>query len=137
MGAARPASHRASQSHSASQHQRKGSHVAIQFLPIIKIVAPYLAQVATAAIPAFTSRPEAVKSDPIVSKQIEELQAAATQNAQSIHVLAEKMQQAIQGIESAAQEAKTQIATYKIMLFISLGLSSVSLGTCIYLVARP
>ena len=101
--------------------------MALQFLPIIKAVAPYLAQIATAAIPAFTSKPEAVKSDPVLAKQIEELQGAATQNAQSIHVLAEKMQQAIQGIEAVAQEAKKQVAAYKIMLIVSLCLSAVSL----------
>jgi hypothetical protein len=99
--------------------------MAIQFLPIIKAVAPFVAQVATAAIPAFTSKPaESTKSDPVVAKQIEELQAATTKNAQSIHVLAENLQQAIQGIEAAATEAKKQIAAYK-QCFFSL---SVSLG---------
>ena len=110
--------------------------MALQFLPIIKAVAPYLAQIATAAIPAFTSKPEAIKTDPVLAKQIEELQGAATQNAQSIHVLAEKMQQAIQGMEGIAQEARKQVAAYKTMLFVSLGLSAVSLATCIYLLAR-
>jgi len=32
--------------------------MAIQFLPIIKAVAPYVAQVAAYAIPAFTAKPE-------------------------------------------------------------------------------
>lgn len=110
--------------------------MAIQFLPIIKAVIPYLAQVATAAIPAFTSKPEAVKSDPIVANQIEELQAAATQNAQSIQVLAEKTQQVMHDIEDAAQEAKKQVAAYKKILFAALGLSAVSLATCVYLLVR-
>ena len=43
--------------------------MAIQFLPIIKAVAPYVAQVAAYAIPAFTAKPEAVKADPVVVKQ--------------------------------------------------------------------
>lgn len=107
--------------------------MAIQFLPLIKAIAPYLAQIATAAIPAFTSRPEAVKSDPVVAKQIEELQAAATHNAQSIHILAEKMQQAIQGMEGAARDLERRVAAYKTMFFVSLALSAVSLATCIYL----
>lgn len=110
--------------------------MAFQFLPIIKVVAPYLAQVATAAIPAFTSKPEAVKSDPVVAKQIDELQAAATQNAQSIQVLAEKTQQVMHDIENAAQEAKKQVAAYKTILFASLGLSVVSMATCLYLWVR-
>ncbi len=110
--------------------------MAIQFLTIIKAVAPYLTQIATAAIPAFTAKPEAVKSDPVVAKQIEELQGAATQNAQSIHVLAEKMQQAIQGLEGAALEAQKQVAAYKVIVLVSLGISAASLATCLYLLAR-
>lgn len=86
--------------------------MAVAIFPIIKAVAPYLAQIATAAIPAFTSKPaDAAKSAPVMAQQIEELQAAATQNAESIHVLAEKLQQAIQGIEMAAEEARKQVAT--------------------------
>jgi TolA-binding protein len=107
--------------------------MAIQFLPILKAVAPYLAQVATAAIPAFTSKPEAAKSDQVVAEQIQELQEAATQNAESIHVLAEKLQQAIQSIEGAAQEAQRQISTYKRIIAGSLALSAVSLAICIYI----
>ena len=107
--------------------------MAIQFLPIIKAVAPYIAQVATAAIPAFTSKPEVVKTDQVVAKQIQELQAAATQNAQSIHMLAEKLQQAIQSLERAGQDAQRQISTYKVIIAASLGLSAVSLSICIYM----
>lgn len=111
--------------------------MAIQFLPIIKAIAPYVAQVATAAIPAFTSKPaEISKGDPVVAKQIEELQAAATENAQSIHVLAENIQQAMQGIEAAATEAKKQAAAYKTMLFVALGLSGLSTLLSIFLLVR-
>jgi hypothetical protein len=110
--------------------------MAVQFLPIIKAIAPYIAQIAATAIPAFTAKSEAVKSDPALATLIEELQSAATHNAQSIHVLAEKMQQTIQGIETAAQEAKKQVVTYKIMLYLSLGLSCASFVTCMYLLAK-
>lgn len=110
--------------------------MAVQFLPIIKAFAPYLAQVAAAAIPAFTSKPEAAKSDPVIAKQIEELQQAAIHNAQSVHVLAEKIQQAMQDIENAAIEAKKQVAAYKTILFASLGLSAVSLAVCVYLLMQ-
>lgn len=111
--------------------------MAIQFLPIIKMVAPYLAQIATAAIPAFTSKPvENSRIDPVVAKQIEELQEAVTKNAQSIHVLAENLQQTVQGIEIAAKDAKQQIAVYKAMLFVALGLSGLSTLLTIFLLVR-
>ena len=110
--------------------------MAVAILPIIKAVVPFIAQIATAAIPAFTSKPEAAKSDPVVAKQIEELQTAATQNAQSIHVLAEKLKQAIQDLEGTAQGARRQIATYKALIFCSLGLSVISLAISIYVITR-
>ena len=110
--------------------------MAIQFIPILKAIAPYVAQVATAAIPAFTRKPkpaEDAKSDPVVAKQIEELQEAATKNAESIHLLAENIQQAMLGLETAAADAKKQIAAYKTLLFISLGFSGLSTLLCIFL----
>src|SRR5690606_25982761 len=98
--------------------------MAIQFIPIIKAVAPYIAQVAAYAIPAFTAKPDTIKSDPVMTKQIKELQEAATQNAKAIHLLAENMQHAISGFETAAEEAKKRVATYRTILFISLGMSA-------------
>ena len=110
--------------------------MALQILPIIKAVAPYLTHIAAAAIPAFTSKPaETAKVDPIIAKQIEELQSAATRNSESIHVLAEKLQQSMLGLESAAEDARKQIAIYKTMLYLSLVLSFTSFMICIYLLA--
>jgi ribosomal protein L5 len=111
--------------------------MALPILTIIKAVAPYVTQIATAAIPAFTSKPaESAKADPVIAKQIEELQAAATQNAQSIHVLAEKLQQTIQGIEATALDAKRQVGTYKLMLGVALGFSGLSMLLSLYLLVR-
>lgn len=111
--------------------------MAAQFLPIIKAIAPYIAQLAAAAIPAFTSRkttsdPEVVKSDPVVAKQIEELQSAASQNAQSVKVLAEKLQQLIENIEDTAQSANNTIATYKVIIIASMSVSVIALILCGY-----
>ena len=110
--------------------------MAVQFLPIIKAALPYVAQIATVAIPAFTKKPEEVKVDPVVTQQIEELQTAATQNANSIHVLAEKMKLAIQGFEAATEAAKRQVQIYKMMLLCSLFFSIVSFVGFIYLLLR-
>ena len=107
--------------------------MAIQFIPILKAVAPYVAQVAAYAIPAFTAKPETIKTDPVIAQQIEELQQAATQNAKAVHLLAENMQQAINGFEAAAEHANKRIATYRTLLFISLAMSAVSLAVCGYL----
>lgn len=110
--------------------------MAVQILPIIKAVAPYLTQIAATAIPAFTSKAETTKTDPVLSKQIEELQAAVTQNAQSIHVITENLKNTIQGLEGAAQAAQKQLATYKILISCSLGLSVIALTTSLFMIVR-
>lgn len=112
--------------------------MAAYILPFIKAVAPYIAQVATIAIPAFTSKPaEAIKADPVVARQIAELQSAVTQNAQSVHILAEKLQQVIEGLERTAEEAKKKAVVYKAALYVSIGLSVISAGISISLLLRP
>lgn len=111
--------------------------MAAHLLPFIKAVAPYIAQVATIALPAFTSKTaEETRSEAIVAKQIAELQTAVTQNAQSVHILAEKLQQTIEGLEATAEDARAQAETYKTALFFSIGFSVVSLGLSIYLLVR-
>ncbi|THF66979.1 hypothetical protein E6C76_00875 [Pseudothauera nasutitermitis] len=111
--------------------------MAIELIPIIKAVLPYVAQVATAAIPVFSSKSDkTAKADPVVARQIEELQSAVTQNAESIHVLADNLRRAIQGIEGAAQEARRQAAAYRTMLFVALGLSVASLLIALFLLVR-
>lgn len=93
------------------------------WLPVLKAALPYVAQIVTAAIPAFTTKSDVSKTDPLVVQQIEELQAAATKNAESIHLLAEKLQQTIQGIESAAVGLEKQIAMFKVLLLVSTVIS--------------
>lgn len=108
--------------------------MAAHILPFIKAVAPYIAQVATVAIPAFTSKPsEETKSDPLTVQQIAELQKAVTRNAESVHTLAEKLQQVIEGLEATAEDAKRQAAAYKKMLIIALGLSAGSMGISVWM----
>jgi hypothetical protein len=107
--------------------------MAFQFLPILKILAP----IATAAIPAFTSKPkESLKTDPVVILQIEELQAAVSKNALSLHTLAENLQQTIQNLEVAATDATKQIGAYKTMLFIAIGLAGIATLLSLYLLIK-
>lgn len=92
-------------------------------LPILKALLPHVTQIAAIAIPAFTKKPETVKGDPVVAQQIEELQTAATRNAESIHLLAEKLQQTIHGIEQGAEKIERETAKVRSLLFISWGVS--------------
>lgn len=104
-------------------------------LPILKALLPHVAQIATIAIPAFTQKPEAAKVDPVVAKQIEELQSAATRNAESVHLLAEKLKQTIQGVEQGAEKIEREMAKLRSLLMISwaVSLGAVALAVLAYL----
>lgn len=88
-------------------------------VPILKALLPHVAQIATVAIPAFTKKPAAAKLDPVLAQQIEELQTAATKNAESINVLAEKLQQTIEGIEQGAEKIQRDMAKLRTLLVVS------------------
>jgi hypothetical protein len=98
--------------------------MALQLLPLIKVLGPYLTTIATTAIPAFTAKPAETKTDPVVAQQINELQQAVTKNAQALHTLAEQLQKVIASAEQASASAERQIAIYKILVvgsaFISI-----------------
>lgn len=106
------------------------------WLPILKAALPYVAQIVTAAIPAFTAKSDVNKTDPLVAQQIEELQTAVTKNAESIHVLAEKLQQTIQGIESAAMALQKQMVVFKILLIATTVISIAAMGVAGWVVYR-
>lgn len=110
--------------------------MASQVLAIIKAVAPYVTQVATVAIPAFTRRPPAERIDPLLAQQIDELQAAVTQNAESLHLLAEQLQQVMRDAERAAEHARRQLVFYKAVVVISALLSLTALGVAAQVLAR-
>ena len=80
--------------------------------------------------------PTVAKLDPVVARQIEELQTAAKQNAESIHVLADNLQKAMLGAEAVAREARARNAKYKSMLLASFYMSLASVVLCIYLLIR-
>ncbi|MEH6564492.1 MAG: hypothetical protein V7756_04115 [Halopseudomonas sp.] len=99
--------------------------MAIQLVPLIKALTPIVASIASAAIPAFTSKKsEAAKEDPVLAQQIKELQDASTANAKELHALAEHLKKVVDGADEAAAMAKRQIATYRRLLFVSLGTSA-------------
>jgi hypothetical protein len=100
-------------------------------VPILKALLPHVTQIATVAIPAFTKKPDVVKVDPLVARQIEELQSAATKNAESIHVLADQLQLTIQGIEQGAEKLQHDLAKMKTLLIVSWILSGAAVGIAV------
>lgn len=106
------------------------------WIPLLKASLPYVTQIVASAIPAFTAKPEADKSGDLTAQQIAELQSAATQNAESIHILAEKLQQTIQGIEQAGLSLQKEINFYKRLAYAAIAVASVSLGLALWLLMK-
>lgn len=97
--------------------------MAVQFIPLLKAAAPFVAKIAASSIPSFTSKPLERTQDPVVARQISELQEASTKNAEQLHVLAGQMQGLIVTAEDAAASAKRQIAAYKAIVLMGAAAS--------------
>mgnify|MGYP003150281484 CR=1 FL=1 len=106
--------------------------MALQLIPLIKVLGPYLTTIATTAIPAFTAKPAETKTDPVQAQQISELQQAVTKNAQSLHTLAEQLQKVIALAEQASAEAERQIRTYKLLVIGSTVVSLVAIAIGVF-----
>jgi hypothetical protein len=65
------------------------------WLPIIKVVLPYVAPVFHAALPVFTKK-KGDKEDPLVAQQIGELQEAVKTNSESTKALAKAIEEIAQ-----------------------------------------
>ena len=97
------------------------------FLPALKIALPYITQIVTAAVPMFTSRPSGGKADEVVPRQIQELQSAVTQNAETVRGLALQMKETMEGVDQAAAAMQAQIRALRLLAFCSLALAVAAL----------
>jgi len=101
-------------------------------LPALKIALPYITQVLTSTLPMFTSKPASARLDEVVPQQIRELQEAATQNAESVKVLAEQLKDAIQGVDAGMAELQRQLAVLRRLAIAALALAGVATGVAIW-----
>ncbi len=97
------------------------------WLPLLKASLPYVTQIVATALPAFTAKPAEEKTDDLTAQQIAELQSAATNNAESIHVLAEKLQQTIEGIQLAGNDLQKKLIFFQRLSYGALAVAAVSL----------
>ena len=96
------------------------------FLPVLKIALPYITQIVTAAVPMFTSRPASGKDDEIVPEQIRELQAAVTQNAESVKGLALQFKETVEGIDAAAARLQKEIVGLRRLVIFTTALAAIA-----------
>ncbi|WP_111655958.1 hypothetical protein [Isoalcanivorax indicus] len=93
------------------------------WIPLLKISLPYVTQIVTSAIPAFTAA-RIGKQDPLLAQQIEELQQAATHNAEAIQALATSLQETVARINAAAEVQRQYIQRLQRQLHLATGLAA-------------
>jgi hypothetical protein len=102
------------------------------WLPAVKIILPYLTQIVTAAIPAFTRKAGKGADDEVTLRQIAELQDAATRNAESIRTLASQMEQMVQGLDAASARIGKEVRTTLWLAIAAFALSTAAMGLSLY-----
>ena len=80
-------------------------------IPALKAVLPHIGTIITAAKPVFTRKTDSAGSDatPLPQQQIEELQAAAAQNATHVRELAGQLKDMVDALEQAAAQADARL----------------------------
>jgi hypothetical protein len=89
------------------------------WLPVVKVVLPYIAPIVSAALPALT-RKKSEKADPLVTQQIAELQEAVRANNESIKALAKAMEASAKADDTATRQARLIAAAALAIAAVSL-----------------
>ena len=94
----------------------------LDWIPIVKVVLPYIAPIFEAALPAFTKK-KSDKADPVVNQQISELQEAVKKNAESITALAKALEEAVKANDQVMRRTRLLAVTAMGLATISFALS--------------
>ena len=102
----------------------------------LALAVPYIPEIIKIARPLFTRASPQEKSAEVMSQQIAELQSAATQNADSIKLLASEMQHTIDALQTGAAELEKKLERAGVLLIISTIISVLALCAAAYALAR-
>lgn len=105
------------------------------WLPLLKAL-PYVTQIVTVAIPAFTRRAANARAEELVPAQIAELQEAVTHNAEAIQGLATQLQATIVNLDAGAAALQQQLQLLQQLLVLSLVLGATGTGAALWLLWR-
>ena len=100
----------------------------------LKTVLPYVTNIVTAAIPAFTARRGQERSAEVTAQQIAELQSAATHNAESVKVLAEQLQRTVGALEQGAVNVEREMRRLRVLASAALVLALLALCAALVVV---
>jgi hypothetical protein len=102
------------------------------------VAAPYLADIITLARPLFTrgKDKETDKVPELVAQQIAELQNAATQNAESVKLLATEMQKTLDALQTGASILESRLRWAQTLAIVSTTLAAMAFFIAVYALAR-
>ena len=83
------------------------------------IVTPYIPEIINLTRPLFTRSNPQEKVPEVIARQISELQSAATQNAESIKLLATEMQHTIEALQIGAANLEKKSNNARVLSIIS------------------
>jgi hypothetical protein len=93
------------------------------WLPVIKVVLPYIGPIMHAALPVFT-RKKSDKADQVVAQQVAELQDEVNRNAQASHALAKAVEEAARANDLALRQARLIAMAAIVIAVVALGVSA-------------
>ena len=97
------------------------------WLPVLKASLPYVSQIVTAALPAFTSKPSGARPEDVYPRQIAELQEAVTANAERVKELAIQLKEVLESMDAGVAELQGEITRLRRMLYAAGGIALVAL----------
>lgn len=97
------------------------------WLPAVKVLLPYVGQIITATLPVFNKKaPE--NADSVNQSQITELQDAVVENAKSLKLMANQLQELIIASDGSATKVRKEMLFIK---WLSITAILISIGSVI------
>lgn len=99
----------------------------VAWLPAFKTILPYVTQIVSLAMPAFTRKDDTSASQEVINQQIIELQEAATRNAEAVKVLAAQLQKAIIDIDTGAARIEKELQKTRQLCVVAITISGIAI----------
>ena len=100
------------------------------------IAAPYIPEIIKIARPLFTRGSPGKETQDVAAQQIAELQTAATQNSESIKLLATEMQHTIEALQKGATALERKLDRARMLLIVSATISVLAFCVAVYALAH-
>ena len=97
------------------------------WLPAVKVLLPYISQIIPAAVPVFNKK-TSENFDSVNQSQITELQDAAVENAKTLKLMANQLQELIIAIDGSATKVRKEMLFIK---WLSITTILISIGSVI------